>query len=96
MGLFGRRSTYGPDVERKIRAAIAAMRPLLRIDTLGVDLVSFEAASGVAFLRIAGDCPDCALSAVELREGIEAHLRRRVPEIREIRTTAPAEREKNG
>jgi Fe-S cluster biogenesis protein NfuA len=48
-------------------------------------LVSFDSATGVTVLRIAGDCPDCDMTATELRAGIEAHLRLRVPEITEVR-----------
>jgi Fe-S cluster biogenesis protein NfuA len=60
---------------------------LLRIETVAIELQTFDTESGVAVLRIAGDCPDCGMTAVELRSGIEAHLQRRVPEIREVRTT---------
>jgi Fe-S cluster biogenesis protein NfuA len=48
-------------------------------------LLSFDATTGVTILRIAGDCPDCTMTATELRAGIEAHLRLRVPEITEVR-----------
>lgn len=72
-------------VERRIRDAIAELRPMLRIETVGIELVAFEGESGVAVLRFRGDCPDCELSASMLRTGIEAHLRMHVPEIREIR-----------
>jgi Fe-S cluster biogenesis protein NfuA len=75
-----RKSAEG-DVERRIREAIAAMRPLLRIDTVGVELVRFDATTGVAHIAVAGDCPDCDMSAAALLTGIEAHLRRRVPEL---------------
>lgn len=72
-------------VTERIRAAIAELRPLLRMDTVGIELVSFDPAEGVAVLRFDGDCPDCELSVGMLRQGIEAHLRREVPEIRAIR-----------
>jgi Fe-S cluster biogenesis protein NfuA len=96
MGIFGRRKGDGAEVERRINAAIIAMRPLLRIETVAIELQTFDAASGVAVLRIAGDCPDCDMSAIELRAGIEAHLQRRVPEIREVRTTTDSVTERNG
>ena len=94
MGIL-KRDRAGDDVERRIREAIAAMRPLLRIETMDVDLVRFDAASGVALLRVAGDCPDCDMSAAVLLTGIEAHLRRRVPEIIAVRTTSPTETERD-
>lgn len=72
-------------VERRIRQAITDMRPLLRLDAVGIELVAFDVASGVAVLRFQGDCPDCAMDVSMLRQGIEAHLRMQVPEIRSVR-----------
>ena len=71
-------------LEQRIRAAIAELRPLLRIDPAHIELHRFDAASGVLVLRVEGDCPDCEMSAGMLIQGIAAHLRQRVPEIREI------------
>lgn len=72
-------------VERRIRAAISELRPLLRLDAVVIDLVRFDAESGEAMLSVRGDCPDCEMDASMLRQGIEAHLRRHVPEIRAVR-----------
>jgi Fe-S cluster biogenesis protein NfuA len=86
MSLFKQRTS--PDVEDRIRAAIVEMRTLLRVETMDVELVEFDADSGVAVVRCSGDCPDCDLSAENLTVGIEAHLRQQVPEIRSIRFAA--------
>jgi Fe-S cluster biogenesis protein NfuA len=71
-------------IERRIRAAIEELRPLLRIEPAGIELHSFDAITGTLVLRIEGDCPDCEMSAGILMPGIAAHLRLRVPEIRDI------------
>ena len=76
------------DVDDSIRTALEGMRPLLRIETLNIALVEFDAESGVAVIKCTGDCPDCDLSAEMLTVGIEAHLRQQVPEIRSIRFVA--------
>ena len=76
------------DVDDSIRTAIEGMRPLLRIETMNIALVEFDAESGVAVIKCTGDCPDCDLSAEMLTVGIEAHLRQQVPEIRSIRFVA--------
>jgi Fe-S cluster biogenesis protein NfuA len=86
MSLFKQRAS--PDVDDRIRVAIDGMRTLLRIETMDVELVEFEAETGVAVVRCTGDCPDCDLSAENLTVGIEAHLRQQVPEIRSIRFAA--------
>jgi Fe-S cluster biogenesis protein NfuA len=82
MSLFKQRTS--PDVDDRIRVAIDGMRTLLRIETMDVELVEFDAETGVAVVRCSGDCPDCDLSAENLTVGIEAHLRQQVPEIRSI------------
>lgn len=72
-------------VERRIRAALAEAAPLLNVGTAGVELVAFELDTGVAVLRFEGDCPECDMPAGMLRQGIESHLRRHIPEIRAVR-----------
>ena len=92
MGLLKRgRQDKTQAIEGRIREAIAGLRPLLGVDATGVELVNFEAATGVAVLRVEGDCPQCEMSAATLLQGIEAHLRMRVPEIREIRPVSAVE-----
>jgi Fe-S cluster biogenesis protein NfuA len=86
MSLFKQRAS--PDVDDRIRGAIDGMRTLLRVETMDVELVEFDAETGIAIVRCTGDCPDCDLSAENLTVGIEAHLRQQVPEIRSIRFAA--------
>jgi Fe-S cluster biogenesis protein NfuA len=64
---------------------LEGIREILPVEASGVELVQFTLESGVAVLRRSGDCPHCDLPAEHLREGIEANLRQRVPEIREVR-----------
>ena len=85
MSLFNRGTRRDGDVEERIRAAIAELRPMLRLDAAAVELLDFDHESGVAVLRFAGDCPDCEMSTGMLRQGIEAHLRMHVPEVRAVR-----------
>jgi Fe-S cluster biogenesis protein NfuA len=86
MALFKQRTS--PDIDDRIRGAIDGLRPLLRIETMDIELVEFDAEGGIAVIRCTGDCPDCDLSAENLTVGIEAHLRLQVPEIRSIRFVA--------
>lgn len=73
-------------VEDRIGDALSHVAVMLRLDEAVIELVQFERATGVAVLRLHGDCPDCAMSVSALRDGIEAQLRMRVPEVREVRT----------
>jgi Fe-S cluster biogenesis protein NfuA len=73
-------------VEIRIREVITALRPLLRIEPAAgcLELVRFDAESGVVSVRVSGGCPDCDMSVTALLSGIEAHLKQRVPEIRAV------------
>jgi Fe-S cluster biogenesis protein NfuA len=93
MGLLKRGRGRREAIEERIREAIEGLRPLLGAAAGSVELVTFEAATGVATLRVDGDCPDCDMPVATFLQGIEAHLRRRVPEIREVRAASVLERD---
>ena len=86
--IFPRRSEE-PDIDVRIRQTLVEIRPLLHIRDAEVALVDFDAPTGTAILRIEGDCPDCELSAANMIEGIGAHLRARVPEVKDVRRIEP-------
>ena len=48
------------------------------------DLVAFDAAEGVAYLRLSGGCQGCAMSRMTLTQGIEVALRDEVPQITRV------------
>jgi len=50
-----------------------------------IELARFDESEGIGFVRFAGGCPDCELSPATFVHAIEAHLRRRVPELRQLR-----------
>jgi Fe-S cluster biogenesis protein NfuA len=81
------RGARGDDVDSRIRETLQELRPLLHISDATVELVRFNAESGTAVLRIEGDCPDCEMSAANMIEGIGAHLRARVPEVKDVLRT---------
>ena len=45
------------------------------------DLVAFDPAEGVAYLRLSGGCQGCAMSRQTLTQGIEVTLRDEVPQV---------------
>ena len=93
MGLLNRGRGRSQAIEDRIREAIEGLRPLLGATAGRVELVTFEPLSGIATLRVDGDCPDCEMPAATFLQGIEAHLRRRVPEIREVRAASVLRRD---
>jgi Fe-S cluster biogenesis protein NfuA len=85
MGVFSRTRRDSAAIEVELREALVDLRALLGDGSHEVQLVTFEVASATAVLRFAGGCTDCEMTAERLIQGIEAHLRRRVPELRAVR-----------
>ena len=75
-------------VEQSIAVVLAEVGPLLRIDHCHIEIVEFSTMTGLLRVRIDGECPDCELSPVTFMPAIEAHLKLRVPEVREVRVAS--------
>jgi Fe-S cluster biogenesis protein NfuA len=86
MSVLGRRSQRGSGViEQNITNVLAEVGPLLRMDHYSIEIAQYTEATGQLMLRIGGNCPDCQLSPATFMPAITAHLKLRVPEVREVR-----------
>lgn len=83
-----RRLKKAAAIERKIESEIESLAPMLKLESSALRLERFDAAEKVVYLEISGDCPDCDMQALTFVEGIEAHLRRRIPGINGVRASA--------
>jgi Fe-S cluster biogenesis protein NfuA len=81
------RSRPQSDVEVHIRAELAEILPILRIEKCALELQGFDPQSGTATLLVTGACPDCDASAVTFIQGIETQLKLRVAELRSVLLT---------
>ena len=89
MSVLGRRSQRTAEaVESNITNVLTEVGPLLRIDHCSIEIAEYSEATGLLMLRIDGNCPDCELSPATFMPAIEAHLKLRVPEVREVRVIA--------
>jgi len=75
-------------IEARISAVLLDLQPLLRIEHCRIDLIEFSPESGALTLRIGGECPDCEMSPATFAPAIAAHVKQRVPEVREVRLSA--------
>lgn len=71
-------------IEERILTALDQIRHYLQQDGGDVEFVRFEQETGVAEVRLTGNCKNCPMFLMTLRGGIERHLRRAVKEIRRI------------
>lgn len=89
MSVLRRRSQRASGaVERNITNVLAEVTPLLRIEHYRIEIAEYLSSTGRVVLRIDGTCPDCDLSPTTFMPAIEAHLKQRVPEVREVRVIA--------
>ena len=84
MPLF-QRADQAQVIEALLREAIVGLHEKLGGAVCAVELLEYEAHSATAVLRVSGGCPDCEMTASMFIQGIEAHLRRNVPQLAAVR-----------
>jgi len=73
------------DIEQSISAVLVEARELLRIDHSTLEIAEFSGTTGLLTVRIEGSCPECNISPAAFVRAIEAHIRMRVREVREVK-----------
>ena len=66
-------------IKEKVQKALDEVRPNIQADGGDIQLVAVE--KGIVKVRLQGHCVGCPMSALTLKQGVEAHLKRRVPEV---------------
>jgi Fe-S cluster biogenesis protein NfuA len=68
--------------EKRIQDALDEIRPQIQMDGGDVELVAVEGL--IVKVRLVGHCAGCPMAQMTLKNGIEVHLKNRVPEILEV------------
>ncbi len=63
----------------KVEKALNDIRPSLQVDGGDVELVDVE--NGIVKVRLTGACGGCPMSQMTLKQGIENHVKKVVPEV---------------
>lgn len=79
------------DIEQSISAVLTEAQALLRIAHYTLDIAEFSGTTGVLSVRIEGSCPECNISPTAFIRAIDAHIRMRVSEVREVNLIGMAE-----
>lgn len=66
----------------KVEKALDKIRPALMADGGNVELV--EVKDDVVKVKLTGACGGCPMSQMTLKMGIERHLKKEIPEIKEV------------
>ena len=66
-------------MREKVEKVLEEIRPTLIADGGDLELVDVE--EGVVKVRLTGACAGCPMSTMTLKNGIEARLKERIPEV---------------
>jgi len=67
-----------------IEKVLDQVRPALRMDGGGIELIDVDESTGVVRVKLQGACVGCPMSQITLKMGVEAALRDAIPEITEV------------
>lgn len=71
------------ELRRKVDNVLEQLRPYLQVDGGDLQLVDITD-DMVINVKLTGACSSCAFSTMELKAGVEATLKKVVPEIKEV------------
>ncbi|MGD2092856.1 MAG: NifU family protein [Candidatus Aminicenantes bacterium] len=70
-------------MKEKVEQALGEVRPALQADGGDVELVEVTP-DGIVKVKLTGACHGCPMAEMTLRQGIENHLKERVPEVKAV------------
>ncbi len=69
-------------IENRVQKALDDIRPRIQADGGDVELVAVD--KGTVKVRLQGHCAGCPMSLMTLKQGIETHVKKKVPEIARV------------
>jgi len=71
------------DLRQRVEEVLGTIRPMLQADGGDVELVEV-ADNGIVKVRLKGACGGCPMSRITLKRGIEARVKKEIPEIASV------------
>ena len=69
-------------IKKRVQKALDEIRPQIQVDGGDVELVAVE--KQTVKVRLVGHCAGCPMAAMTLKNGVEALIKQRVPEIQKV------------
>lgn len=69
-------------IEKRVQKALEEIRPRIQADGGDVELVAVEKLT--VKVHLVGACAGCPMAALTLKQGVEALIKQRVPEILKV------------
>ncbi len=71
-------------MKEQIEAALDRVRPALRMDGGGIELVDIDEGTGIVKVRLQGACRGCPMSQITLKMAVEAAIMDALPQVKEV------------
>ena len=71
-------------MESKIKKILEKIRPSLQMDGGDVQFVEFDKKTGEFKVELMGHCAHCPMSQITLKQGIEAEIKKVIPEVKKV------------
>ena len=72
------------NIEEKIKKALDKVRPSMQADGGDVEFVKWDEKNRQVQVRLMGMCVGCPMAQITLKQGIEAEVKKAVPEVKEV------------
>ncbi len=72
------------NIEEKIKKALDKVRPSMQADGGDVEFIKWDEKNGQVQVRLMGMCVGCPMAQITLKQGIEAEVKKAVPEVKEV------------
>ena len=67
-------------IKEKVEKALDEVRPSLQADGGDIELVEVKE-DGTVLVKLKGACSGCPMSQMTLKQGVEAYLKKQIPEV---------------
>jgi len=72
----------GNTLNKKVQDALSEIRPFLESDGGNIELVSIT--NDVVKVKLLGNCVNCSVNQMTLKNGVEMTIKKHAPEIKEV------------
>ena len=67
-----------------INSELEAVKPALVAHGGNIEFISFDEKKGILLVKLTGTCQGCPMAQITLKEGIETHLKEKIPAIKKV------------
>jgi Fe-S cluster biogenesis protein NfuA len=71
-------------IKKQVQKILDDLRPAIQMDGGDVELVEVDEKTGIVKVKLQGHCAHCPMATVTLKQGIEASLKKALPQIKEV------------